>query len=799
VEEIGPMTTQPRQHFSAAPHRWTARVILVLMFLGISAPGIAEDGADRAPVESVVVDLPQDVAEAFAAVAVDEPLRLLVSLRVGFTPEGDLSERRGASQRERIAQAVADLARDLDGSGATVASALTTVPFVVMDVPRAALPALLASPSVGAVEIDRDFELAIRTSVPLIDAPEFWEAGIEGGGQAVAVLDTGVDPVHPLYAGRIVAEACFSTSSESAESLCPDGGPVQIGAGAGAHCTLDLIDCGHGTHVAGIVAANYQDYFGVARGADLIAIQVFRATTCSGGGTCLSASLADIVAALDHLAQLAESIDIAAVNLSLGAGAFASACDAQLPAMTAAVATLRSKGIATIAAAGNAGIVDAVSAPACISTVIAVSSTTTSDAVSSFSNAHPDLTDLMAPGSSIWSAFPGSRVAALSGTSFAAPHVAGAWALLREATPEASVADILSTLRGNGVPVVDGRAGAGSSYLRLSLTGLAPSSPDPDEPPGEDPEDGDAGSGTGLLRVTTSPAVVAAISVDGSVRTDWGLDWLTVPAGEHEVCFGDVPGFLTPPCEVVIVSPGATTTLVGTFRRLGLLKVDVAPAGLPTTIFVDGEWREEYGLFSYMEEGPREVCWGDVPGHQSPSCTTVEVVAGTTTTVVGTFTPVTEPSQGPAPDIGAFGYLRATTSPAVVSRISVDGVPRGDWGLTWVKVPVGQRTVCFAGVPGFAAPPCSTVDVVEGETTEVQGVFTQLGLLRVDVEPSIAVDVLVDGVPRNQFGLFTFAPAGTYAVCGTPAPGWTTPACRSITVVSGQLASTVLRYEPIGP
>jgi hypothetical protein len=142
--------------------------------------------------------------------------------------------------------------------------------------------------------------------------------------------------------------------------------------------------------------------------------------------------------------------------------------------------------------------------------------------------------------------------------------------------------------------------------------------------------------------------------------------------------------------------------------------------------------------------------------------------------------------------------LRATTSPAVVSRILVGGVPRGDWGLTWVEVPVGEHEVCFTGVPGFATPPCRIVTVVEGETAVTEGVFERLGLLRVDVEPSIAVDVLVDGIGRNQFGLFMFMRAGTYEVCGTPAAGMLSPPCRNVTVAPGPVTSTTLTYTPEG-
>ena len=300
--------------------------------------------------------------------------------------------------------------------------------------------------------------------------------------------------------------------------------------------------------------------------------------------------------------------------------------------------------------------------------------------------------------------------------------------------------------------------------------------------------------GSGLLRVTTSPALPSRISVDGIVRHDWGLEWVTIPSGSHTVCWSDVVGFTTPACQTVTVTTGQTTVVDGVFAQMGLLQAGVSPGGLPATVFVDGVARDEYGLFAFMEAGAHTVCWGDVPGFQAPACEPVTVTAGVQTTVTGTFVANASPTPGPFPVV-PHGFLRVETSPAVPGRIIVDGSPRADWGLTWMKMPAGAHLVCFTDVLGFVTPACQTVNVTLGNTTTVVGNYVQLGLIQVGVSPpGLPVDVLIDGVPRNQFGAYLFIEAGSYQVCGRPTFGYTTPACQTVAVTGGNQTNVTLNY-----
>jgi hypothetical protein len=176
----------------------------------------------------------------------------------------------------------------------------------------------------------------------------------------------------------------------------------------------------------------------------------------------------------------------------------------------------------------------------------------------------------------------------------------------------------------------------------------------------------------------------------------------------------------------------------------------------------------------------------------------VSVTGGATSQVTGTFTSTPTPTPGPAPHPTSLGLLRVSTTPAVASRVVVDGLPRADWALTWVDAVSGLHDVCFTDVVGFVTPPCQSTSVPLGGTGTVTGQFTQLGLLQVAVAPAgLPVDVLVNGEPQNQFGAFAFTAAGSYEVCGTAIAGWTTPACAVVTVTSGALAPVTLTYVAV--
>jgi hypothetical protein len=409
------------------------------------------------------------------------PVRVIVGLNTPFLPEGFLANAQLVqSQRRRIAQAQNSLIGQLMGSNARSITRFTFIPFMAIELDAPGLKFLQNSPEVSSIEEDLPRPMALAESVPLIGGTAAWASGFSGAGQAVAILDSGVDKTHSFMSGKVVSEACYSSTNASFTSTCPGGVTESTSTGSGVNCPMSLNgDCAHGTHVAGIAAGKGTSFSGVARDANIIAIQVF-SQPVSGGR--LGAFDSDMVRGLQRVHELSGSFNIAAANMSIGGGNFTTNCDSVSPSLKAAIDTLRSVDIPTIIAAGNNGSDGGLGFPACISTAISAGSTddgsfgTIENEVSSFSNSASFL-HLLAPGRWINSSVPGEGFSNFIGTSMAAPHIAGAWAVLRSKAPSATLDQVLQALTSTGLPVTDSRNGITKPRIKVdaALNALASS------------------------------------------------------------------------------------------------------------------------------------------------------------------------------------------------------------------------------------------------------------------------------------------------------------------------------------
>ena len=461
--DCAPLATRvsPRQAGTLAPDRVPNCGEATVGIAGLGAGGDGAAGALKLGGEPVLrARRERAFAGLRARVGSEGRVRAIVGLRTGGGPSAVAALReRGPRERPApIARAQQALSVRMTPYSVSSIRNFKFMPYVAMEVDRKALEALAADPEVLSIEPEITVKPSLDHSTALIGAPEAWDRGYSGSGRAIAVLDTGVDAAHPFLAGKVVSEACYSGSADGTP-LCPGGAGESVLPGSGAPCPPEFSECYHGTAVAGVAAGYGAEFSGVARDARIIAIQVF--SQC--GEDCIDSANSDWLAGVERVLELGSSFEVAAVNMSFSSPVFEpDNCDADFPAVKAAMDNLLAAGIAPVAASGNERSSTKISFPACISGVISVGSVdgfgdeTTPDQVSRFSNSSAAL-DLLAPGRWIRTSVPGDGFDSFSGTSMAAPHVSGAWALLRSKAPTATLSELLSVLAQTGVPVADSR------------------------------------------------------------------------------------------------------------------------------------------------------------------------------------------------------------------------------------------------------------------------------------------------------------------------------------------------------
>jgi subtilisin family serine protease len=257
----------------------------------------------------------------------------------------------------------------------------------------------------------------------------------------VYILDTGIRFTHQEYAGRVQAGPDYVDNDN------------------------DPSDCqGHGTHVAGTVGGST---VGVAKNVTLVAVRVL---DCSGSGF-----WSQVIAGIDWVT--AQRVKPAVANMSLGGGFYAPLNDAVNNSVKA--------GVTYAVAAGNRTDDACSYSPASAAWALTVGATESNDARAYFSN-YGTCLDLFAPGSEIYSSinYGDNTYASWSGTSMAAPHVAGVAALFLAANPGATPAQVEAALKGGATTGVVTDPGVGSPDLLLYslIAGGAPPQPPPPTP-----------------------------------------------------------------------------------------------------------------------------------------------------------------------------------------------------------------------------------------------------------------------------------------------------------------------------
>lgn len=292
-----------------------------------------------------------------------------------------------------------------------------------------------------------------------------WDLTTGSPAVVVAVLDTGIDAGHPDLAGNL-----WTNGAEvPANGIDDDGnGFVDDVHGIDAiSMTGDLYDGnGHGTHVAGTIAARLDNGAGIVGVAPRCRIMALKFLDSSGSGYS-----SDALVCLEY--ALAHGVRIS--NNSWGGGGFSRA-------LYDGIARAGESGHLFVAAAGNSAVsLDAnPSYPAGydLENIVSVGASNRSEAVAGYSNYGPQSVDLFAPGSAILSCLPNGGYGFLSGTSMAAPHVAGVAALLETQDPGKGSAALKARLMSSvetlgpyeGLCVSNGRLNA-----RWALTGTVPS------------------------------------------------------------------------------------------------------------------------------------------------------------------------------------------------------------------------------------------------------------------------------------------------------------------------------------
>jgi REP element-mobilizing transposase RayT len=527
-------------------------MILLLMALFISpGPALARPGQLQSPtpmIDAAVIDA-LNGAGARVIIQLSDPIP------AGANVEEHLPE---------ISAAQASVLGSLPVEDFQIIHQYANVPALAGILTANGLEILKNDARVSSIILDQPGSGHLGVSVPALQANIVHSMGYTGQGITVAVLDTGVDTDHPDLSDDIVAQHCFTAAD------CPFGNTNE---GTSAED-----ENGHGTNVTGIITSKGTiSSVGFAPDANIVAVRVLDSS--SGGW------VSDWVAGLDWVRTNQGTLGVDVINMSLGTNALYSGnCDVNQPTVHTVVSQLNALGIVIFASTGNQGSSTQIASPACNTGVVAVGATydsnlgrepdagtynslfggswpacfdgaTSLQTITCFTNSNA-MMDIVAPGAPITSTGLGGGTSMYRGTSQASPTAAGIAALMLQANPALTPAQIETNLKNTGTPIMDPR----NSLSFPLINALAAVNKPPLAFSKSNPSNGAAGQPTSLTLswAASTGATSYEYCLDATVNSSCNAGWTSNGASTSKALTG-----LTPDASyewhVRAVNPGGTT------------------------------------------------------------------------------------------------------------------------------------------------------------------------------------------------------------------------------------------------
>ena len=354
-----------------------------------------------------------------------------------------------AQQQKKISSHRSNILSTIAPENYQLIRSYKAVPAIVIRASAASIRQLAKSPLVHKIGLDNSGGSGhLNDAIPQTNIDLVKALPLSGNGIEVAIIDSGLDQDHPDFADRVASQECFSSD-----------------------CDTSIYDQnGHGTNVAGIIAG--AGNIAPQGGAPAVTLHILKILDADNNFD----SSSQVVSALDHI--ITELPNVKIVNMSIGTSQlFTSACDDSTSwtlSLASAVNQLHARGVTLFSSSGNEGDNTAITAPACLSNVIAVGATwdnrissytgfcnepsPTAGEITCFSNSSENV-DIVAPGALMTATGRNHGISNYAGTSMASPLVASCAALLRQARPNLTPTELRRALVENGSAMVSDSEG----------------------------------------------------------------------------------------------------------------------------------------------------------------------------------------------------------------------------------------------------------------------------------------------------------------------------------------------------